>query len=448
MIASQNTNQTFTSISVSGNAVFSAGQTTFQYNVGGGGSTQIGGITGTLFDSTDRGDDAAHRSSPPTTSTCSPRSTRRSSTARSRRRRPSRPPSTRRRSRRRRNTTCPRPGSNAANGLAQQIQTVARVIGARNAIGAKRQVFFVSMGGFDTHDNQNMNQADLLARISHAIGYFDTVMSNIGGVDMRNNVTLFTASDFGRTITSNGDGTDHGWGAHHFVIGGAVNGGDIYGRFPQFRSTPGRTRPTTPTCRSLGRHHRRDGRQVVRGQRHQPQHDLPEPGELPPRPRLPEAGLTRAFGAGSTGSLRAARLSLCGRRAGSVRLQHAPVLDRLAEMGGRDLGAGGEVGDRAGDAQHAVKAARRPAEPGRRRLQEARGGGVEAAMRGRARRRRAGRCSRPGARSRSPGRRRPAREPRCSARRRARPASSSAATAGTSTCRSMRSSSGPLMRAW
>jgi uncharacterized protein (DUF1501 family) len=133
----------------------------------------------------------------------------------------------------------PSTGQNANNGLAQQIQTVARVIGARNAIGATRQIFFVSMGGFDTHDNQNMNQADLLARISHAIGYFDIVMSNIGGVDMRNNVTLFTASDFGRTNTTNGDGTDHGWGGHHFVVGGAVNGGEIYGRFPQFQLNAG-----------------------------------------------------------------------------------------------------------------------------------------------------------------------------------------------------------------
>jgi len=128
----------------------------------------------------------------------------------------------------------PSTGNAQTNGLAQQLQTVARIIGARSALGVTRQVFFVSMGGFDTHSAQNASQADLLARLSHAIGYFDTTLASLGGVDMRSNVTLFTASDFGRTHTSNGDGTDHGWGGHHFVSGGAVRGGEIFGTFPEF----------------------------------------------------------------------------------------------------------------------------------------------------------------------------------------------------------------------
>ena len=152
----------------------------------------------------------------------------------------------------------PSTGNNANNGLAQQIQTVARVIGARNAVGAKRQIFFVSMGGFDTHDGQNPNQADLMARISHALGYFDTVMSNIGGVDMRNNVTMFTASDFGRTMTSNGDGTDHGWGPHHFVVGGASTAARSTA-FPHSSSTP--RRAGKPLCQRSRSALRLDDRQ-------------------------------------------------------------------------------------------------------------------------------------------------------------------------------------------
>ena len=162
----------------------------------------------------------------------------------------------------------PSTGQPQNNGLAQQLQTVARMIGARTALGVKRQIFFVSMGGFDTHDNQNTSQADLLARLSHAIGYFDTAMSTIGGVDMRNNVTLFTASDFGRTLTSNGDGTDHGWGGAPLRAGGAVNGGEIYGRFPQFGSRKQDSAGNAVPAGHLGRPDRRDARQMVRRQRH------------------------------------------------------------------------------------------------------------------------------------------------------------------------------------
>lgn len=118
------------------------------------------------------------------------------------------------------------------NDVAGQLQTVARIIAGRRELGVKRQIFMVSVGGFDTHDGQRYNQADGLTRVSEAMAYFDSLMANLQGVDMRSQVTLFTASDFGRTFRSNGDGTDHGWGSHHFVMGGAVKGQDIYGTYP------------------------------------------------------------------------------------------------------------------------------------------------------------------------------------------------------------------------
>jgi len=125
----------------------------------------------------------------------------------------------------------PQTGAKSFNALAQQLQVVARLVdaGISGASGVQRQVFFVSLGGFDTHDLQNRTHADLYARIAHALRYFDTTL---GGLGARNNVTTFTASDFGRTFTSNGDGTDHGWGSHHFVMGGAVRGGTLAGTFP------------------------------------------------------------------------------------------------------------------------------------------------------------------------------------------------------------------------
>lgn len=116
------------------------------------------------------------------------------------------------------------------NGLASQLAMVARLIRGRDTLGAKRQVFFVSMGGFDLHDNLIANQPGLMARLSDAMAAFHREMVALG---LGNNVTSFTASDFGRTLASNGDGSDHGWGGHHLVVGGAVKGKDkLYGKAP------------------------------------------------------------------------------------------------------------------------------------------------------------------------------------------------------------------------
>jgi uncharacterized protein (DUF1501 family) len=93
----------------------------------------------------------------------------------------------------------------------------------------RRQVFMVSVGGFDTHANQLRDQPLLMARVANSVDWFLTALQGAGLLDR---TTLFTASDFGRTLTSNGQGSDHGWGSHHFIAGGAVKGRRIYGNFP------------------------------------------------------------------------------------------------------------------------------------------------------------------------------------------------------------------------
>ena len=115
------------------------------------------------------------------------------------------------------------------NSLADQLKMVARLIAARSALGAKRQVFLVSLGGFDLHDNLIAQHPVLLGRVSEAMTAFYNATVELG---VANQVTAFTASDFGRTLTSNGDGSDHGWGSHHFMVGGAVKGAAFYGTPP------------------------------------------------------------------------------------------------------------------------------------------------------------------------------------------------------------------------
>jgi uncharacterized protein (DUF1501 family) len=128
--------------------------------------------------------------------------------------------------------TNPITGNVETNSLSVQLQTVARMIAAAPALGLTRQVFYVAVGGHDSHDFQNVAQPNNLAKLAQAMATFDATLANIGGVDMRTSVTTFTASDFSRTFNTNGDGTDHAWGGHHFVMGGAVKGGDIYGQYP------------------------------------------------------------------------------------------------------------------------------------------------------------------------------------------------------------------------
>jgi uncharacterized protein (DUF1501 family) len=138
----------------------------------------------------------------------------------------------------------------AANPLAQQLKLVARMISARQALGMKRQVFFVGLGGFDHHSDIVAKLPVLHTQVADAVASFYAATVELG---VAQQVTTFTASDFGRTLTSNGDGSDHGWGGHHFIVGGAVKGGSIYGSYPTVAlRTPedvgsGRLLPSTST---------------------------------------------------------------------------------------------------------------------------------------------------------------------------------------------------------
>lgn len=123
-------------------------------------------------------------------------------------------------------------------GLANQLRAVARIIAQRATLGHSRQIFFVSIGGFDTHTGQNQFQppapvfqglAALYQQMGNAMSAFYQATVNLG---VQNEVTTFTVTDFNRTFRPNGQGTDHAWGGHHLVLGGSVRGQRLYGTFP------------------------------------------------------------------------------------------------------------------------------------------------------------------------------------------------------------------------
>ncbi len=224
---SSNTNSLFTCISVTGNAVFLAGDSALAYQVGSNGAVKINSVAGDVYGSSavkgamgqllqqarshvleNEYNTVTRRAVGAEGSITSAIGTSASADADAR--------------------FDPLKGI-TNNSLASQMKMVARLIGARSSLGARRQVFFVSLGGFDLHDNLLTNHVTNMKRVSDAMSAFYQTTVNLG---VAPNVTAFTASDFGRTLTSNGDGSDHGWGSHHWMVGGAVKGKAFYGTPP------------------------------------------------------------------------------------------------------------------------------------------------------------------------------------------------------------------------
>ena len=151
---------------------------------------------------------------------------------------------------------------NANTGLGDELRAIAQLIAGRKCLGNTRQIFFVDLGGFDNHQDINDSLGVLLTEVDDAVAAFNQAMKDIAAADSDfayDNVTTFQASDFNRTWTPNGTdpnsaGTDHAWGTHALVMGGAVNGGQLYGTFPELAvggsvdvpsGTRGRWIPTT-----------------------------------------------------------------------------------------------------------------------------------------------------------------------------------------------------------
>ena len=216
---SSNSNSLFTCINVTGNAVFLSGDQALAYQVSSGGAVAISGVKNNVYNSSAVKSALATLVQQPRTNLLENeynKVTARAIGAEAQ-------------------VTSGLASSNLTtafptnNPLADQLKMVARLIGARSALGAKRQVFLVSLGGFDLHDNLIAQQPTLMGRVSSAMTAFYNATAEL---NISQYVTAFTASDFGRTLTSNGDGSDHGWGSHHFMVGGAVQGRAFYGTPP------------------------------------------------------------------------------------------------------------------------------------------------------------------------------------------------------------------------
>lgn len=236
---SNNGANTFTCISVTGNAVFLAGQTAVPYKVSTAGPVAVNGVKSNVYGSTacgtalkslitqSRTHVLEHEYNKVTARSIEAQGTVSTAFA---------------------GTQPFTQVFTATNPLAMQLQAVAKMMGARNTFGVKRQVFMVSLGGFDLHDFLATKHPPLLSQVAEAMSQFYTATEQMG---IANQVTSFTASDFGRTYASNGDGSDHGWGSHHFVLGGAVKGRKFYGTAPEISVTSndqvgqGRLLPTT-----------------------------------------------------------------------------------------------------------------------------------------------------------------------------------------------------------
>ena len=215
---SSNTTSTFTCINVTGNAVFLSGDQALSYQVSTGGAVAINGVKSNVYGSSAVRAAMTSLIQQPRTHTLENeynKVTARAIGAESQ-------------------ITAALSGVTLATtfpagSLGDQLKMVARLIGARSSLGAKRQVFMVSIGGFDLHDNLIAQHPALLGSVSNALAAFYNATVELG---VASKVTAFTASDFGRTLQSNGDGSDHGWGSHHFVVGGAVKGKAFYGTAP------------------------------------------------------------------------------------------------------------------------------------------------------------------------------------------------------------------------